>query len=326
MCKIAYFNEKSELKEYLEGGICREERQYAAMLFYIFMSEKGKKNGTQNDIIKRCLKLDDSTTSVIIEEVYFEATLMRDFFEADRSKFNKQLLEYCLGWLYPEKDGKNSEFEEIKKKWMEAFSIKNSSRNLGQSKSKKKIKEKFNLNSEIVRDRINQNKISDESEEFKKFVKQIKEKACLDIAGMMMNATPDILVVYRVGTSKSEKRYVKALECKYLSGEGDYEDVAGVGCKMQFFIQECIMHFCFGNTEKVDDRGDRYVRFPSFHPSPNKGFWGENQRTLDLWRETCDRVYHGILNQDLKSQDFFNEGVEVIQFERPDKKKPIKDS
>lgn len=76
-------------------------------------------------------------------------------------------------------------------------------------------------------------------------VPQLYEKACLDIARMMMNATPDLLVIYRIGG----ERYAKALECKYQSGQGTYEDVVGVGIKMQYFIQECVMSFLFGKND-----------------------------------------------------------------------------
>ena len=76
----AYFDEKSRLEDYLQEGkpYCREERQFATLLYSVFLKkrEKGKMPADQKteEIVKACLGSND----IIIEDVYFEVTLMRD--------------------------------------------------------------------------------------------------------------------------------------------------------------------------------------------------------------------------------------------------------
>lgn len=74
----AYFDEGNRLENYLQEGTlyCREERQFAALLYSVFLKkrEKGKMPADQKteEIVKACLGSND----IIIEDVYFEATLM----------------------------------------------------------------------------------------------------------------------------------------------------------------------------------------------------------------------------------------------------------
>jgi len=311
MSNNAYLD-SSRLNKYLNGKLCREERQFAAMLFYIFLEEKKKKNGTVHPIIKRCLNLKDITAPIEIKEVYFEATLMRDFFENDRLDFNKQLLKYCLRGMYMENDNKvynvnNTLIDELMKNQLKITlnGIK-SSRNLGQRKAKERIRDKYPELKTVKKEIETGNTDSD-------YIKILKERVCLDIAGMMMNATPDLLIVYeyKSDNTSNSNTHVKALECKYLSKEGTYKDVADAEYKMQFFIQECIMQFCFGKSEKD-------VILPSCPSS--RSIWGKNE---ELWYSTYGEVYEKILTQDWQSNDLSNAGVEIIQFIKEPNKKNI---
>ncbi len=72
-----------KINQYLEreNPICREERQYALFLY------NGLKNN-EKDLLKE-LKIDGE-----IVHVFFEATLMRDYWYANKVQFNAMLSEY----------------------------------------------------------------------------------------------------------------------------------------------------------------------------------------------------------------------------------------
>lgn len=80
-----------------DESICREERQYAALLYFVFlrvMNNIGtdEENSIVNSILKEYTK---------IHHVYFEASLMRDYFSDIKKsrlssiQFNKLLLTFC---------------------------------------------------------------------------------------------------------------------------------------------------------------------------------------------------------------------------------------
>ena len=125
-----------------------------------------------------------------------------------------------------------------------------------------------------------------------------------------MNATPDILVIYKY-TNEPDNIYVKALECKYTSGENTYKDVAGVEYPMQIFIQECIMHFLFGKRKKPDGQ-DEKVEIKKYVNSPGS-IWKSKE---PLWKEICESVFKNILMQNSDNNEFINTGVEMIKFKR----------
>jgi len=182
-------------------------------------------------------------------------------------------------------------------------------------KRKKKIRRKYS-ELETVKGEIEAGNIKDGDEK----IRLIKERVCLDIAGMMMNATPDLLIVYeyeaneKSGNASRGNTHVKALECKYLSGEGTYKDMVDVEYKMQFFIQKGIMQFCFG-------KGEKDIIPPS---CPSSQIWKKNK---ELWEKTYGKVYKKIFTQDWQSKDLSNAGVEIIQFKKePDEKNVTDDS
>lgn len=284
----AYFHKYEYLKKYLDSELyCREERQYAVFLYNIFLKKKmnALMEPPETEIIKYCLNSGDSD-NLDIDNVYFEATLMRDYFEKERKEFNEKLLSFCLEWLHDGSKLKNDLINKMDKK-----NVRNV--NFGQKKVKDFINEEYRQID------IFNKKISAEDR------KKAKEKACLDIARMMMNATPDLLVVY----TKNGTKYAKALECKYESDEGRYKDIAGIECKMQLFIQECIMHFCFGSSK--NEKGKYIPLFPS------KSKWKNEPK---LWEDICLDVYKGILEQttdDTDTVEVKNAGVEMVRFCRP---------
>lgn len=89
----AYFD-SDKLSDYLgEKLFCREERQYAALLYSLFLKKmRNEKIGEEAEVfIRRCLECGED---VAVEDVYFEATIMRDFFRGDhagKKTFNRKL-------------------------------------------------------------------------------------------------------------------------------------------------------------------------------------------------------------------------------------------
>ena len=196
-----------------DESICREERQYAALLYAILLRAMHG-NSTENEIVEKLLgeKFDR------IDRVFFEATLMRDYFEngytknknrrintenrrKHKSEFNKKLIENCF-------DEKSSKAIVDK---MSAVTDNGEVFNLG-SNSKLLAK----LRSEYIADET----------VFRSFSR----------ARYMMNAKPDIMVIFTF----QDKVYAKSLECKYISSESNYENGDS-----QTFIQNEIMRFLF---------------------------------------------------------------------------------
>ena len=89
-------NVTKDLKDYLAGEyICREERQYA-----YYLAKKLKEN---NNVIKNRIDLHDEE----IIEVFYEATVMRDYWFCDKENFNERLRKYL-------KDHENEIGEKVK--------------------------------------------------------------------------------------------------------------------------------------------------------------------------------------------------------------------
>lgn len=303
--KYAKDNEKdkNDLESYL-SEYCREERQFAVYLYNYFEKFKGRADANKDEIIQKYLGIKEDE-EITIMDVFFEATLMRDYFEENRKSFNEALLEFCLGWLRKDsyynkntKEGEDSKISDLIEKLMKVLEISNkkSSRNLGQGEAKKKIRAVISYDDIVdkIKNAVNKNKEVDED-----VIQNAKVIVCCEIASMMMNAVPDILVVYK----KNDNIYAKALECKYKSDEGTYKDIAGAQYKMQLFIQECIMHFCFGKSVSTEDIKKH---IPDKYPKTwkNKKLWEQ------IYLNTCN----GILCRDREPSDVINAGVAMIKF------------
>lgn len=317
-----YFNQKL-LAEYLGNRpYCREERQFSVFLYYIFLEEKKRGKAVTNEIVKKCLRSEDSEESeIIVKDVFFEAAIMRDFFEQDRKKdqlFNARLLEFCLRGAYK---GDAPEKQKIMELLTEKLSERTGktdlrSSNLGQKEVRAMIKSLYDMEDlkKIIQDKTQRYDM--------KIIQNAKVRTCLDIASMMMNAVPDILVIFEKKDAEGNKTaYAKALECKYTSGEGAYEDILGAKNIRQLYIQNCIMRFCFG-FGKDKKAGKRYVNgFPA-----RSKIWAGNDETVQrIWGKTCGEVYNKILAplapseeaQFQETGDVQNAGVEMIRFLGP---------
>jgi len=185
-----------------EYSICREERQYAVLLYNVLRYyRKPERRGTGE--IKRIFKSCRIPAEAEIIQVFYEATFMRDFFERNRriilgkydekklmqktftpseykvdneDSFNYKLIQYVHGYCSKEPN-KN-----------ESLLFLDKERNLGR------------------------NEICTEISEYEKY-----------IIRCMMEVKPDIAVIYMV---KGEK-YLLFLECKFGSAEAFYEGKAG---------------------------------------------------------------------------------------------------
>lgn len=247
--------------------ICREERQYALFFYNALLDVKRNDDWKSfrelmdEENIKAMLGLDKNIIleKIHIKQVFYEATLMRDFFhscdDVEKKKFNEKLLTFVLSYKDPSEkvcldyfDKCIQDIEGIKNiedlAGVESFGGRAGSKMIGEI-----IKHSLQEKSE--------NQENDDEDSEKKII-----ASRLQLAKYMMRAIPDILVSYTIGDVKKE--YVRAIECKYESGIGTYEDIFGKRRQLQIFVQRLIMSFLFGaeiiekeecGLVKVDDDG-----------------------------------------------------------------------
>lgn len=326
--------------------ICREERQYALFFYNALLDVKRKgnweafrkliiieKNEKDNDnsidnFIKKMLGVNmldvKNLNDIHIKQVFYEATLMRDFFNScnddGKKNFNENLLEFVLSYNYKTvslylEDG---ECDKYKNK------LSGSAHFGSSSKSNKLPQEIRNL---ILKDPKGSKK---ERKEFEKNEKEYIIASRLQLAKYMMNATPDILVYYTITLDDKEQEYVRAIECKYESGIGTYEDIFGKRRPLQIFVQRLIMTFLFGaeliekeecGLVQVDDKiwNKVYGDLPiDINKKENNESNVENKKvTVKQSNLTNDKAPVG------------NMGVTVVQFisedEQPSKKRKSQD-
>jgi len=184
-------DEKFIINGYLQDTICREERQYA-----LFLANGLKKNNSE---IKQKLDLDNCE----IMEVFYEATLMRDYWCRNRIKFNKAL--NC--------------FTEKEKPWGSEIGSNGKEKNHANYWAKKH-----------------------------------------PLACWMMNAKPDLAVLYRKNNNESPT--LSFIECKYLSEVDTYYNKEAKDFKYtQVELQELILEFLCDDLELKYclDKGEQYV-------------------------------------------------------------------
>lgn len=260
--------------------ICREERQYALFLYNIFLQKKKHDkcpeaveiSETVNEIIKSCLG--EEPNSIRIEHVFYEATLMRDYHHYSENKkgFLNDLLNFCFV-------EKGDEIDHL----IKAISNKLKGDNPGAKNGS--------------------------LDTFLKTIHSPLSNISYDFVKMMMNATPDIMVIYRAGNAL----LAKGIECKYLSQEGRYEDaIKGSRIKMQYFVQECVMAFLFGDwSESFSDH--KILK-------PTKGNWVTEKPGQPNWESTYDRYCKDIFAKKPKGivgngdEKILNKGITVVRF------------
>ena len=214
-------------------SICREERQYALYLSNVlryYGKNPNKKGANDNSkpynrirdnekimkIFIACGFNEKELENIVIENVFYEATFMRDIFEWNRQKYFKsnkkltednkrnsfslRLLEYC--WTqYLKQDRLNIDVSVMKEN---NYGARNEIPFLTEEVKGKLTEERFISLLKVLKGPAKE-----------QILRDIKYKA---IVRAMMNAKPDLAVIYE----DMGKRKLLFLECKYLSKEDDY--------------------------------------------------------------------------------------------------------
>lgn len=230
-----------------EFSICREERQYALylsnVLRYYGKNPKNPNKKDADDNSKPCNRIDNEKIkniflacgfnkkgleNIVIENVFYEATFMRDFFERNR----RIHLSYPLS---PKEVCKQKTFKRS------SYKISNEggsfNRNLlefcwDSIKNPKTEKEKidFNDNDDIEELNYGRNEIP------------VKYSSIKNLTRAMMNSKPDLAVIYR-DSERDQRKKLLFLECKFDSGEDKVSGDEGTDGYTQTAIQGYIAEF-----------------------------------------------------------------------------------
>lgn len=218
-------------------SICREERQYALylsnVLRYYGKNPSGKPaNRIGNDVeVKKifiaCGFKENELDNVVIENVFYEATFMRDFFERNRrinlSKPSKKE-DVCLQKTFKRSSYVIKDKEKSFNRKLLCFCWEK----IGQSKKGNEGIDLNNLDGDIKEYNYGRNEIPDKFQAIKKLVQA------------MMNSKPDLAVIYHYGEN-AEKKKLLFLECKFESSEDKTDGDNGekyTQRKMQGYIAE----------------------------------------------------------------------------------------
>lgn len=197
-----------------ENSICREERQYALFLYIKLLSLINKENLTDDDIylLRACINLKFNNkineSKIKILSVAYEATFMRDIFEADRfSRFeefwSQKKRAVNTAAVTIEKYGYG--YESIKE-FINSYVPK--SENYFNVKLLKYI---YKDNKSSLPDKIHYNINYANGN-------QMLEDYC-EKAKVMMKAKPDLSIIFEINKEGTTKKYLQFIETKYLSDE-----------------------------------------------------------------------------------------------------------
>ncbi len=222
-------------KKYNGAPVCREERQYALFLYNRLEKLLCKSVLAEDPILTSC-GIGDAGQSVVVHWIAYEVTLMRDIFFAEQQIRENELkgrkirtsagVLDCFNkrlyeYVYKKLNGEDAEVPDADWDTVPA------DRHLGTNKKNTGIKQ------------------------------GPMEKCLLQ----MMNSKPDLAVVYSAGTSENAPRYLKLIECKYLTPASRaqikaQEDIGDFLCKR---IAENI---CFGGVQLVRFRDENQRQKP----------------------------------------------------------------
>ena len=216
-----------------EFSICREERQYALYLSNVlrYYGKNPNKNRIDNEKIKNifiaCGFNEKDLENIVIENVFYEATFMRDFFERNR----RIHLSYPL-----------STKEVCKQKTFKRSSYKIS--NEGGSFNRNLLEFCWDTikNPKTEKEKIDFNKL--ELDEFNYGQNDIPGRfiAIKNLTRAMMNSKPDLAVIYR-DSKRDQREKLLFLECKFDSGEDKVSGDEGTNGYTQTVIQGYIAEF-----------------------------------------------------------------------------------
>ncbi len=282
---------------------CRVERQYALFLYDLLLDKKNNrltsrraKEGTIraglydrfNDIFGCSL----DASFFVIDQVYYEVSVLRDLFDYMEDENKKELDMALLEFgLFGADDKPNVNklidiFLTMDRNSNGAKSIKGGTTKLWRSLCNLNNWEYTGISADMP---------------FEKLVLSQR----MYFACMMMNATPDIMVEYHykrdidIGGEilEANRRCAITLECKLESGVGPYDDYNGSGTINQELIQELIMTFLFGKRKL------------SWEIKPLE-FYHPRRLTdqYEYWRKIYSFCNDILINYD--KNGLFNEGIE----------------
>lgn len=257
------FNEENNLnsekyscsiEHYIEGdySICREERQYAVFLYNILCKYQNPENRTGD--ISELFTVCGVPKEAIIKHVFYEASLMRDFFERNRrivlGKKEDVLLNKSFSPSMLKVEGEKS-FNKKLIQYIEELS------------DTKDICKQEPLVTETDCSRLYEEvNLGHNNVELSAFgVSGTEQEQIKTYAAYMMNVKPDIAVVYE----KKGKKYLLFLECKFESGESTYKN----GMKqreIQWHVADFLCKFYLSEekisvADEMKDKKSRLVRF-----------------------------------------------------------------
>ena len=237
-----------------EYSICREERQYAVFLYNI-LRKYGKKQareklaGEERDTIFKIFEACGIEAEDDIEYVFYEATFMRDFFERERrysaaikydsNKVEAKLLQKTYAndtkWEHINDDAAEKCFNYQLLKYVHEH---DEDHNQHQGQRQNKIDENLK---EILRYNLGHTPILgcpqiEGSELNNREKERIKD---------MMNAKPDIAVIYRGRSDENdeEKKYLLFIECKFESYEDSYNGENLSQCSVQYDVAKFLCDY-----------------------------------------------------------------------------------
>lgn len=237
------------------NSICREERQYA---LYLYNALKAYHDGNKNSDIVKIVEIIFAgkegadgryNDSLVIDNVFYEATFMRDLFEYNRR----------LHFIKKPKNRnkKNDDIYKVKNPDVDEYNnvdnFQNKSFNYRLFEYLSKEHQKDYKPENIID--ITMNKLKALTKEYHlgqytrfaddKNSKKENEYSIIDDMKSMMNAKPDIAVIYH--KKMEDKKYLLFLECKFESGES--KD----GSRPQTELQYMIADFLCSSYMKIND-------------------------------------------------------------------------
>lgn len=231
--EIEEFNKKygCSIEGFLENeySICREERQYAVLLYNV-LRYYGKTERRGSDEIKRIFKACQIPAEAEVVQVFYEATFMRDFFERNRrivlGKYDeRKLIQKTFSPSEYKVDDENSFNYKLIQYVHEHYN------------------KEFNAAEPLVyldeERNLGRNKICTKLSEYEKYMIRC-----------MMEAKPDLAVIYM----EKGETYLLFLECKFDSDESCYEGKIGQRA-IQWNIADFLCEYYL--KEKVSDRMEK---------------------------------------------------------------------
>lgn len=227
-----------------ENSICREERQYAVLLYNCLRGMKGNGLKINDEKLKNLKEELFGKEPINIEYVFYEATFMRDFFYEDRKKSKEQR----------DKDKKNR-FNMRLSCYLEM--LKNDLMH------DEKLEDCENLKSMLYAWKHDENKIAEVLDSHLGMLRAEKRKHVFEneeegnILKLLMNSKPDIAVIYSKKINNEIKKYLQFFECKFES-----EETKPYGIQ-QTKTQDLIAGFLTWDENKIADSYEKtkLIRF-----------------------------------------------------------------